>query len=224
MIQDAVKSLRSGLPVMIFDADDREGETDMVFASQFVKPESIRTMRKDGGGLICTTIRMNDARATGLPYIEDIYSKTIKIPNITDASDMKYDKNSTFSITVNSRETFTGIPDVDRAKTINDIALYIDNLQKNTMDYKDFGRLFRAPGHIHILIASDNYFSTRRGHTELSTYLVEISGLIPSATIVEMLSDTGRSMTRSEAEEYARSHNYVFITGDEIISNWRDKN
>ncbi|AAT43297.1 3,4-dihydroxy-2-butanone-4-phosphate synthase [Picrophilus oshimae] len=223
MIQEAVKSLRSGMPVLIFDSDDREGETDMVYASQFIRPESIRSMRKDGGGLICTTIKMEDALLTRLPYIEDLY-KTLDIPNITNADDLKYDKNSTFSITVNSRETFTGIPDIDRAKTVKDISFYIDNLRRKKMDYNDFGRIFRSPGHIHLLIASDGYFKKRRGHTELSTYLVEISGLIPSATIVEMLSDTGRSMTMEEAMAYARNHNYTFITGDEIISHWSGSN
>lgn len=46
MISSALQSLRSGKPVLIFDSSDREGETDIVVASQFVTPQIIRMMRK----------------------------------------------------------------------------------------------------------------------------------------------------------------------------------
>ena len=75
-------------------------------------------------------------------------------------------------------------------------------------------------GHIHLLIATDGYFKNRRGHTELSTYLVEQAGLIPSATIVEMLSDSGYSMTYDETKKYADQNSLDIITGDEIIKYW----
>ncbi|WP_287960195.1 3,4-dihydroxy-2-butanone-4-phosphate synthase [Acidiplasma sp.] len=219
MISSALQSLRSGKPVLIFDSSDREGETDIVVASQFVTPQIIRMMRKNGGGLICTTIKSCHARKIGLPLLEDLYSSNLSIGNaLTDTNDMKYDKSSTFSITVNSRDTFTGIPDIDRSKTVNHIADFIGNIKNEKPE--DFARIFRAPGHIHLLIATDGYFKNRRGHTELSTYLVEQAGLTPSATIVEMLSDSGYSMTYDETKKYADQNSLDIITGDEIIKYW----
>ncbi|HEY0090341.1 MAG TPA: 3,4-dihydroxy-2-butanone-4-phosphate synthase, partial [Candidatus Lokiarchaeia archaeon] len=51
-IEKAIADLQKGKFILIFDDDSREGETDMVIASEFVTPESIKIMRKDGGGLI----------------------------------------------------------------------------------------------------------------------------------------------------------------------------
>jgi 3,4-dihydroxy 2-butanone 4-phosphate synthase len=51
-IDDAINDLRKGKFVLIYDADDREGEADFVMAAEFVNPESIRKMRREGGGLI----------------------------------------------------------------------------------------------------------------------------------------------------------------------------
>ncbi len=223
MFNDALKSLKEGKPILIFDADDREGESDMVIASQFITRDIVRTMRKDGGGLICTTLKYDDATKFNLPYIEDLYKNCLNMDkSILRSDDLKYDKNSTFSITINSRDTFTGIPDIDRAKTIKHLAEFLDKIEKNPDNSSEFGRIFRTPGHIHLLIANEGYFKNRRGHTELSTYMMDSAGLIPSATIVEMLSDSGYSMKMDESESYARMHGYSFVTGDEIIEQWRE--
>ena len=84
----------------------------------------------------------------------------------------------------------------------------------------EFYREFRIPGHVHLLISRDGYFSERRGHTELATYIVERAGLVPSATLAEMLSDSGRAMTLEEARNFAMDHNLTFIEGKEIIEKW----
>ena len=52
-LERALDSLRKGIPVLIYDADGREEETDICYPSQFVDANSIRTLRKDAGGLIC---------------------------------------------------------------------------------------------------------------------------------------------------------------------------
>ncbi|MFQ6061409.1 MAG: 3,4-dihydroxy-2-butanone-4-phosphate synthase, partial [Thermoplasmata archaeon] len=51
-VKAAIEDLRKGKIVLIYDADGREEETDLVVASQFLTPDIVRTMRKDGGGLI----------------------------------------------------------------------------------------------------------------------------------------------------------------------------
>lgn len=221
MIDESLRSLAKGRPILIFDASDREGETDIVVPSQFITPEIVRFMRKNGGGLICTTVKGDFSRRSGLVYLEDILRNQYgKDSEITRADDMKYDKNSSFSLTINHRSTFTGISDRDRFLTISELAGFISRSKGLPDARKDFAKLFRAPGHVILLIARDGYFSERRGHTELSTYMVEKAGLIPSATIVEMLSDTGNSMTRAEAMEFAREHSLSFIDGKEIIDSW----
>ena len=55
-VERALQALCRGEFVLVYDSDKRERETDLVLASQFVEHHSIRRMRKDGGGLICTTV------------------------------------------------------------------------------------------------------------------------------------------------------------------------
>ena len=52
----ACSALSRGEPVFIYDADGREEETDIVMASEFIGPRDIMLLRKDGGGLICSTV------------------------------------------------------------------------------------------------------------------------------------------------------------------------
>ncbi|MEM0203660.1 MAG: 3,4-dihydroxy-2-butanone-4-phosphate synthase, partial [Archaeoglobaceae archaeon] len=56
----------------------------------------------------------------GLPFMHDVLKvASQKIPSLVSISnyDIKYDSRSSFSLWVNHRNTFTGITDVDRAKT-----------------------------------------------------------------------------------------------------------
>ena len=223
MFKKAIADLKVGKPILIFDFKDREGETDIVVPSQFVSNETIRFFRKRGGGLICTTMKEQTARILGLPFLDDLYRKNLDFgEKLADTTDMKYDKTSSFTVTINHRDTFTGVPDLDRSKTITEFSSFISQIGKSSMPEPriEFSRRFRVPGHVILLIAREGYFSVRKGHTELSTYLVEKSGLIPSATIVETLSDNGKSMSREEAMEFAASNNLNFIDGNDIVSEW----
>ncbi|MFG1449743.1 MAG: 3,4-dihydroxy-2-butanone-4-phosphate synthase [Thermoplasmataceae archaeon] len=225
MIDDAIRDLRSGKPVLIFDSAKREGETDIVIASQHITSEKIRFMRKNGGGLICTTLRESEARVLGLPFIEDFYRDNLKIEKrAMDTSDMKYDKNSSFSVTINHRKTFTGISDNDRSLTASAFAELLGEIASGKTDgaVGRFVENFRIPGHISLIIAREGYFRRRRGHTELGTYLSEAAGLIPSVTLVEMLDDNGLSLNREKAMRFASENSLTFIDGESIIQRWNN--
>lgn len=222
MIEKAIRELSSGKPVLIHDSLSRENETDIVMPSQFVTADTIRFMRKNGGGLICVTIREAEAKAFGLDYIDRLLD--LKDRSLLYSGDVRYDQMSPFSIWINSRDTFTGISDNDRAATVRHLATFISSAKEyNGNAPSEFARKFRTPGHVPLIIAREGYFSRRRGHTELSTYLLEKAGLIRSATIVEMLGDDGRSMQPEEARNFAESHSLTFIEGSEIIDSWSNE-
>lgn len=222
-VKKALLELQKRKFVLIYDDDSRERETDLVIASEFVSPESIKTMRKDGGGLICTTISDKARKKLGLPFLTEVFSankrKVFKalIPN-----DIPYDTKSAFSITINHRKTFTGITDCDRALTISEFAKLIKEVKNanNGVSIKLFGERFRTPGHVHLLNCSENLLQTRRGHTELSTALVIMANLTPSATICEMIGDNCVSLEKSKARKYAEKNNLVFLEGNEILEEW----
>ena len=222
-MDEVIRKIKMGSPVLVYDSKDREGETDIVVASKFVTHDTIKLMRKDGGGLICTTMTYEISQKLGIPFMVDILQKSgYEIFKYLYPNDIPYDEKSSFSITINHRKTFTGIPDNDRSLTIREFANFIERM--NVLDEKsarvEFGKIFRSPGHVHLLISSKNLLKSRRGHTELSTALMIMSGLTPSATIVEMLGDDGKSLPYNKAKNYAIEHNYPFVEGSEIIEWW----
>jgi len=50
-VPGALAEIRSGRMVVVVDDEDRENEGDLVFAAEFVTPESINFMAKHGRGL-----------------------------------------------------------------------------------------------------------------------------------------------------------------------------
>ncbi len=55
-IEKAIEALKNGEVILIFDGEGREEETDLVVVAEFTTSDKIKTMRQDGGGLICTAI------------------------------------------------------------------------------------------------------------------------------------------------------------------------
>ena len=46
-ISAAIEAFQAGKPVCLFDAENREGETDLLFPAQYAKPETMRQLRLD---------------------------------------------------------------------------------------------------------------------------------------------------------------------------------
>ncbi|MEA1924641.1 MAG: 3,4-dihydroxy-2-butanone-4-phosphate synthase [Candidatus Altiarchaeota archaeon] len=213
-ISRAVEELRRGGCVLVHDNSGRENEVDMLVAAEKTTPEHVATMRVDGGGLICVALDRELTEMIGLPYIEDLLdtaSKEYPLLKHTTADDIRYDKRSSFSLSVNHRNTFTGITDFDRALTITKLADFF----KNDVSEEKFGLEFRSPGHVHLLISSG--LENREGHTELTTALMQMSGLIPAACICEMMdSETHKALTSEKALDYARRKKLTYLEAGEI--------
>jgi 3,4-dihydroxy 2-butanone 4-phosphate synthase len=226
-VSEAIKALGRGEFVLVYDSDKRERETDLVIPSQFVTADAVRRMRKDGGGLICTTVLAAAWKRLGIPFLSDLFHEARQIhPLLAEVvpDDIPYDTKSAFAITINHRKTFTGITDRDRALTISNFAMMV----REAIEFagpdeevrRAFGRLFRAPGHVMLLNASEGLLSERSGHTEMATALVQSAGLIPSATICEMMGDDGRALAKELAAGYARANGLIFLEGADVKEFW----
>jgi 3,4-dihydroxy 2-butanone 4-phosphate synthase len=225
-IQKAIEDLRKGKIVLIYDAEGREEETDLVAASQFVSPEMVRTMRKDGGGLIFLMVHSDVWKKFKLPYLTDVYLENWEKYPVFKAlvpNDIPYDTKSSFSLTINHRNTFTGITDVDRAMTMKEFArVAAESFELHDGHALDmFGEEFRSPGHVPICSASTDILKNRFGHTELSVALMTMAGLTPVAAGCEMMGDDGNALSKEEAIAYAEEHEYVYLEGREIVEAWK---
>jgi len=194
-------------------------------ASEFVKPNSIKTMRQDGGGLIFLMTSKEISDKLKLPFLADLFSEIDdKYPVLKELipNDIPYDTKSSFSLYINHRETFTGITDNDRCLTMTrfaDLSEKVENLNDGQAT-KMFGKEFRTPGHIPICIASQDLLNERKGHTELVVSMLKMAGLKPVGSGCEIMGDNGKALSKEKARNYAQKHSLVFIEGKEIIEAW----
>ena len=211
-VEAAIEAFRSGEPVLVHDAADREGETDLVYPATAVDPEAVARLRNDAGGLVCTALSHNVAETLDLPFLQE----SIDHPLASD-HDLAYDERSSFSLTVNHRETFTGITDEDRSLTIRELGRHAAD-----PDADAFAGSFRAPGHVHLLRAAPDLLDDREGHTELGIALAEAAGVEPAVVVCEMLDDeTGGARSPVDARRYAARHDLVYVEGADLVAAFR---
>lgn len=207
-IAQAVEAFQRGDPVLIHDAADREGETDLMYPAGAVSPTAIARLRNDAGGLLCVALADRVAEAFGLPYLQDV----LEHPTTRD-HDLAYDDRSSFSLSVNHRDARTGITDQDRSHTI--VAL---GRAAADPEGFPFAETFRSPGHVHVLRAAPALLEERQGHTELGIALAEAAGVPPAVVVCEMLDDeTGEARSPADARAYAARHNAPYLEGTQLL-------
>ncbi|MGA8275337.1 MAG: 3,4-dihydroxy-2-butanone-4-phosphate synthase [Thermoplasmata archaeon] len=222
----AVRALEGGEPILVFDAPDREGETDLIILSERATPELIRLLRKDAGGWICTAISDELRARLGLPfYAQLLAAAEPDFPLLRDLrrEQLRYDARSPFGLHVHHRATYTGIPDNDRAtgvRAIGELARDAPRLTDAELQRRFVGE-FSSPGHLPIIYAAPRLLSERKGHTELSVSLTRMGHLSESATVCEMLGDSGGARGPDAARQYAETHGFTFLDGHTILGAWR---
>ena len=227
-LEHVIERLERGGLVMIYDNDEREDEIDLVTPSAKITPHKIRTLRRDAGGLICVTVPPETWKKLNLPYLSDLFEESsdeYTILSKMKADDIPYDERSTFSLTVNHRDTFTGITDIDRALTIQRFAEMAKEMEGIPVEEAQemFGDEFRTPGHVFLLNATEGLVKERQGHTELATALMKLTDMYPSMTICEMLSDQGDSLDLEQASQYGEKNDIPLIEGEKIKEVMKDK-
>ncbi|MFC6716990.1 3,4-dihydroxy-2-butanone-4-phosphate synthase [Natrialbaceae archaeon GCM10025810] len=208
-VDDAIEAFRAGDPVLVHDGSDREDETDLVYPARSVRPAVVARLRNDAGGLICVAVTDRLARRWDLPFLR----KALDHP-ATANHDLEYGDRSSFSLTVNHRDTYTGITDEDRSRTISALGA-----AAAAPEPIDFPATFRTPGHVHLLRAAPGLVADRRGHTELGLALAAAAEVAPAVVVCEMLDDeTGRALARGSAKSYADRNGFPYVEGERIVA------
>jgi 3,4-dihydroxy 2-butanone 4-phosphate synthase len=225
-IAAAVRALDAGEPILVFDAPDREGETDLIILSERATPELIRLLRKDAGGWICTAISDDLRVRLGLPFYAGLLAAAEPQYPVLGAlrrEQLRYDARSPFGLHLHHRSTYTGIPDNDRAlavRAVGELARDSPRLTDAALRAR-FTSEFSAPGHLPLICAAPGLLSERKGHTELSVSLARMGHLSESATVCEMLGDSGGARGPDAARQYAETHGFVFLDGTTVLEAWR---
>jgi len=211
-VAEAVDAFRRGNPVCIHDAADREGETDLVYPATAVEPRDVARLRNDAGGLVCVAVSDGVADTLDLPFVQDVIDHPLAADH-----DLSYDDRSSFSLTVNHRDTHTGITDEDRALTISELGAAAAEPDPST-----FAQTFRSPGHVHVLRGAPDLLADREGHTELGLALAEAASIPPAVVVCEMLDDeTGQALSPAAAKAYADRHDVPYVEGAALSARFR---
>jgi len=233
-VERAIAAFAAGNPVMIFDSAYRERETDLLWPAAAATPEVMRRLRKDCGGLLFLAIGDEVGKLFGLPWLQDIHTHPALVSEhpvlgqlITD--DLQYDTRSAFTLSLNHRDTYTGITDKDRSLTTRRFGELASELISGSFGsdaaITALGSEFRTPGHIPVCRESPGGLGARQGHTELAVAISRLAGLIPCTIGAEMLEPEGDgALPVEEARQYALEHNVPMITGKEIANAMNENN
>ena len=103
-IEEAIEDIRQGKMVVVCDDENRENEGDLTMAAQFVTPEAINFMAKEGRGLICLALTPERCDELGLDLM---------------AAKNESAFETAFTVSIEARTgVSTGISAADRARTI----------------------------------------------------------------------------------------------------------
>jgi 3,4-dihydroxy 2-butanone 4-phosphate synthase / GTP cyclohydrolase II len=192
-IEEAIEEIRQGRMVVVCDDENRENEGDLTMAAQFVTPEAINFMRKEGGGLICLALTPERCNELGLDLM---------------AAKNESAFQTAFTVTIEARSgVSTGISAADRARTI-----------QVAIDATASPRELVQPGHVQPLKARAGGVLERVGQTEAAVDLARLAGLIPAGVICEIMNDDGTMARVRDLIPYCERHGLKMVTVADLIA------
>ncbi|WP_228995141.1 bifunctional 3,4-dihydroxy-2-butanone-4-phosphate synthase/GTP cyclohydrolase II [Streptomyces sp. DH8] len=194
-VEQAVRDIAAGRPVVVVDDEDRENEGDLVIAAEKATPEIVAFMMSECRGLICAPLEGDELERLELPQMVAENTESMQT-----AFTVSVDASAAHGVT-------TGISAADRATTLRMLA-------GGTAGPGDFVR----PGHVFPLRARPGGVLARNGHTEAAVDLARLAGLRPAGAIVEIAGEDGVMLRLPELIPFARKHGLTIISIEELIA------
>ncbi len=192
-VEEALRDYAAGKCIIIVDDEDRENEGDLACAAQYVTPEHIAFMAREGRGLICLAIQ-------GQRLDE------LEIPLMVGSNTSRFGTNFTISIEAAQGVT-TGISAADRAHTI-----------RTVLDPATTPADIARPGHIFPLRAADGGVLQRAGQTEAAVDMARLANLYPAGVICEIMNDDGTMARLPQLERFAARHGLKIVSVAQLIA------
>ncbi|MEU8488607.1 bifunctional 3,4-dihydroxy-2-butanone-4-phosphate synthase/GTP cyclohydrolase II [Streptomyces sp. NPDC048641] len=194
-VEQAIRDIANGRPVVVVDDEDRENEGDLVIAAEKATPEIVAFMMSECRGLICAPMENDELERLQLPQMVEHNTESMRT-----AFTVSVDAGPAHGVT-------TGISAADRATTLQLLA-------GGTAEAGDFVR----PGHIFPLRAKAGGVLVRNGHTEAAVDLARLAGLRPAGAIVEIAGEDGTMLRLPELIPFARKHGLTIISIEDLIA------
>ncbi|AXE76794.1 bifunctional 3,4-dihydroxy-2-butanone-4-phosphate synthase/GTP cyclohydrolase II [Streptomyces atratus] len=194
-VEQAIRDIAAGRPVVVVDDEDRENEGDLVIAAEMATPEIVAFMMSECRGLICAPMESDELERLELPQMVDHNTESMRT-----AFTISVDASAAHGVT-------TGISAVDRATTLRMLA-------GGEAGPGDFVR----PGHIFPLRARSGGVLVRNGHTEAAVDLARLAGLRPAGAIVEIAGEDGGMLRLPQLVPFARKHGLTIISIEDLIA------
>lgn len=192
-IEQAVRALRDGRPVVVVDDEGRENEGDLVLAAELATPEQVAFLVRHSSGFLCAPI-------TGA------IADRLQLPLMVEANEDV--RQTAYTVTVDAADrATTGISADDRAHTLRVLA-----------DPTSGPGDLRRPGHVVPLRAVDGGVRVRPGHTEATVDLLALAGLQPVGVIGELVEDTGEMRRLPSLIAFGEEHDLVVVTIEDLVA------
>lgn len=192
-VNAAIEAIGRGIPVALFDDDDREDECDLVIAAEIMDEVTMALFIRECSGIVCLCLDEERVQLLDLP------------PMVT-SNGSRF--RTAFTVSIEARNgVTTGVSARDRLTTIR--AAIADSAQADDLV---------RPGHVFPLRAHPLGVLGRRGHTEGSVDLARLAGFKPAAVLCELMNADGTMMKGDDARAFAEQRNFPVLTIAELVS------
>ncbi len=191
-LEDALKAMREGRPVILTDYADREDEADLIVAAERISVPVMALIIRECSGIVC------------LCLTED-HAKRLDLPPMVQQNESRF--GTAFTVSIDARHGITtGVSAHDRVVTIQ-AAMNPDAKPED----------FVRPGHMFPLCAARGGVMERPGHTEGAVELAQMAGLQPAAILCELMNPDGTMMRGKEILNFAEEHNFPLISIEDLV-------
>ncbi|MGL5759472.1 3,4-dihydroxy-2-butanone-4-phosphate synthase [Plesiomonas sp.] len=192
-VERGLAALRAGNGVLVLDDEDRENEGDLIFSAETITPAQMALTIRHGSGIVCLCITEERRQLLELPMMVEVNSSQ---------------NQTAFTVTIEAAAgVTTGVSAQDRVTTIR--AAIADGAQPQDI---------HRPGHVFPLRAHSGGVLARRGHTEATIDLMQLSGFKPYGVLCELTNDDGTMARMPEVVEFAKQHDMPVLTIEDLVA------
>jgi 3,4-dihydroxy 2-butanone 4-phosphate synthase len=192
-VQEVLKSLREGNPIILLDNENRENEADLIVAAEKITLKTMAMLIRECSGIVCLCL-------------DDVIIQKLQLPQMVQKNESRY--QTAFTVSIDAVDIKgSGVSAEDRMQTI-----------LKAIDEKSTPKDLISPGHIFPLYARPGGILERQGHTEGAVELMRLAGLKAAAVLCELMNPDGSMMRGANILSFSQQNKIPIITIDDLFT------